>query len=83
VDDKQLIEEHALQRARLVGMLLHGTAWRERTNRGAVRRLLVGLILAALACAAIAAATFITGRLDSGGFRPGPPNAVVNGSPRS
>jgi hypothetical protein len=75
VDDKQLLEEHALQRARLVGMLLHGTAWRERPNRGTLRRLLVGVILGAIACAAIAAGTFIADQVAAGrlGARPVPP----------
>lgn len=83
MDDKQLLEEHALQRARLVGMLLHGTAWRERSSRGAVRRLLVGLILGAVACAAIAAGTFIADQLDSGrlGARFGGPQVTGGQAP--
>lgn len=67
MDDRQLLEEHALQRARLIGMFLHGTGWREKPNRGALRRLLVGLLLGALVCAAIAAAGVITDRLGQGG----------------
>jgi hypothetical protein len=82
MDDKQLLEEHALQRARLVGMLLHGTAWRERPSRGALRRLLVGVILGAVACAAIAAGGFIADQVASGrlGARPAAP--VVTPSQR-
>ena len=67
---ESLLEEHALQRARLVGMLLHGTAWRERPSRGAVRRLLIGLILAAVACAAIAAGSFVAAHLNGGRLGP-------------
>jgi hypothetical protein len=57
-------------------MPLHGTAWRERPDRGALRRLLVGVILGqVVACAAIAGGTFIAGQIDVGrlGSRPVPP----------
>jgi hypothetical protein len=63
MDDSQRLEEHSLQRRRLIGMLLHGTAWRERSDRGTSRRLLVSLVLAVVICAAIAAGSFVSSQL--------------------
>jgi hypothetical protein len=69
MDDKQRLEEHALGRRRLLGMLLHGAAWRERTDRGTARRVLVGLVLGLVACAVIAAGSFVSDQLAQGRSR--------------
>jgi hypothetical protein len=66
MDDKQRLEEHALRRRRLLGMLLHGAAWRERPDRGTARRVLVGLVLGLVACAVIAAGSFVSDQLAHG-----------------
>ena len=66
MDDRQRLEEHALARRRLLGMLLHGAAWRDRPDRGTVRRVLLGLVLAVVACAVIAAGSFVADQLAQG-----------------
>jgi hypothetical protein len=66
MDDRQQLEEHALERRRLLGMLLHGTAWRERPDRGTARRVLVGLVLGLVVCAVIAAGSFVSDQLAQG-----------------
>ena len=66
MDDRQRLEEHALGRRRLLGMLLHGTAWRDRPDRGTVRRVLLGLALGLVICAVIAAGSFVGAQLAQG-----------------
>jgi hypothetical protein len=80
VDDRQVLEEHALKRRRLVGMLLHGAAWRERSVRGTARRVLAGLVLGVLACAALAAASFVSEQLAAGGLGQGRTGLPVPGA---
>ena len=63
MDDRQRLEEHALGRRRLLGMLLHGAAWRDRPDRGTARRVLVGLVLGLVVCAVIAAGSFVADQL--------------------
>ncbi len=63
MDDRALLDEHALSRARLVGGVVQGTDWRERRDRGTFRRLLGGFVIAVLACAVIAAASFVSDQL--------------------
>jgi hypothetical protein len=63
MDDRQRLEEHALRRDRLVGMLLHGAAWRERPDRDAARRLLTGLLIGIVVCALVAAGSFVSREL--------------------
>ena len=63
MDDRQRLEEHALGRRRLLGMLLHGTAWRDRPDRGTVRRVLLGLALGLVVCAVIAAGSYVADQL--------------------
>jgi hypothetical protein len=69
MDDRQRLEEHALERRRLLGMLLHGTAWRDRPDRGTARRVLVGLVLGLVVCAVIAAGSFVSDQLAQGRSR--------------
>jgi hypothetical protein len=69
MDDKQRLEEHALERRRLLGMLLHGAAWRDRPDRGTARRVLVGLVLGLVVCAVIAAGSFVADQLAQGRSR--------------
>jgi hypothetical protein len=69
MDDKQRLEEHALERRRLLGMLLHGGAWRDRLDRGTGRRVLVGLVLGLVVCAVIAAGSFVSDQLAQGRSR--------------
>jgi hypothetical protein len=69
MDDKQRLEEHALERRRLLGMLLHGGAWRDRPDRGTGRRVLVGLVLGLIVCAVIAAGSFVSDQLAQGPSR--------------
>jgi hypothetical protein len=66
MDDKQRLEEHALGRRRLLGMLVHGAAWRDRPDRSTARRVLVGLVLGLVACAVIAAGSFVADQLAQG-----------------
>jgi hypothetical protein len=66
MDDRQRLEEHALGRRRLLGMLLHGTAWRDRPDRGTARRVLGGVVLALVVCAVIAAGSFVSDQLAQG-----------------
>ena len=66
MDDKQRLEEHALGRRRLLGMLVHGAAWRDRPERGAARRVLVGLVLGLVVCAVIAAGSYVADQLAQG-----------------
>ena len=70
MDDRQRLEEHALGRRRLLGMLLHGAAWRDRPDRGTARRLLVGVLVGLVVCALIAAGSFVSGQLAEGRSRP-------------
>jgi hypothetical protein len=70
MDDRQRLEEHALRRRRLLGMLLYGAAWRDRPDRGTARRLLLGMLLGLVVCAVIAAVSFVSGELAEGGSRP-------------
>ena len=70
MDDRQRLEEHTLRRRRLLGMLLHGAAWRDRPDRGTARRLLLGMLLGLVVCAVIAAVSFVSGELAEGGSRP-------------
>ena len=70
MDDRQRLEEHALGRRRLLGMLLHGTSWRERPDRGTARRLLAGVLLGLVICALIAAGSFVSDQLAEGRTRP-------------
>ena len=69
MDDRQRLEEHALERRRLLGMLLHGTAWRDRPDRGTDRRVLIGLVLGLVVCAVIAAGSFVSDQLAQGWSR--------------
>ena len=69
MDDKQRLEEHALGRRRLLGMLLHGATWRERPDRGTARRVLVGVVLGLVVCAVIAAGSFVSDQLAQGRSR--------------
>jgi hypothetical protein len=69
MDDRQRLEEHALGRRRLLGMLVHGAAWRDRPERGTARRVLVGLLLGLVVCAAIAAGSFVSDQLAQGRAR--------------
>ena len=69
MDDRQRLEEHALGRRRLLGMLLHGADWRERPERGTARRVLLGLVLGLVVCAAIAAGSFVSDQLAQGRSR--------------
>ena len=71
MDDKQRLEEHALGRRRLLGMLLHGAAWRDRPDRGTTRRVLVGVLLGLVVCAVIAAGSFVSDQLAQGRSRAG------------
>jgi hypothetical protein len=66
MDDRQRLEEHALERRRLLGMLLHGTAWQDRPDRGTARRVLVGLVLGLVLGAVIAAGSFVSDQLAQG-----------------
>jgi hypothetical protein len=66
MDDRQRLEEHALGRRRLLGMLLHGAAWRDRPDRGTVRPVLLGLVLGLVVCAMIAAGSFVADQLAQG-----------------
>jgi len=66
MDDRQRLEAHALARRRLLGMLLHGAAWRDRPDRGTVRRVLLGLVLGLVVCAVIAAGSFVADQLAHG-----------------
>jgi hypothetical protein len=71
MDDKQRLEEQALRAARLVGVLLHGSAWRERRGRGMGGRLVIGLVLAAVGTAGVAGVSFVMDQLskaDGAGF---------------
>lgn len=73
MDDKLRLEEQALRWRRLIGMLLHGARWRERPARPPLNRLLVGLLLGAIACALIAGGSFVADQLSrdddrGGGF---------------
>jgi hypothetical protein len=76
LDDRRRLEEHALQRARLTGMLLHGGDWRDRVAPGPGGRLLVGLIAALLVCAMVAGGVWVAGQL---GDRPGVSSAARSG----
>lgn len=69
MDDRQRLEEHALRRRRLLGMLLHGAAWRDRPDRGTARRLLLGMLLGLVVCAVIAAGSFVSDQLAQGRSR--------------
>ena len=66
MDDRQRLEEHALRRDRLVGMLVHGTDWRERRDRSTARRLLAGLLIGIVLCALLAAGTYAARQLGPG-----------------
>ena len=66
MDDRQRLEAHALARHRLLGMLLHGAAWRDRPDRGTARRVLLGLVLGLVVCAVIAAGSFVADQLAHG-----------------
>ena len=66
MDDRQRLEEHALERRRLLGMLLQGAAWRDRPDRGTARRVLVGLVLGLVVCAVLAAGSFVSDQLAQG-----------------
>jgi len=66
MDDRQRLEAHALARHRLLGMLLHGAAWRDRPDRGTVRRVLLGLVLGLVVCAVVAAGSFVADQLAQG-----------------
>jgi hypothetical protein len=66
MDDRQRLEEHVLERRRLLGMLLHGTTWRDRPDRGTARRVLLGLVLGLVVCAVIAAGSFVADQLAQG-----------------
>ena len=66
MDDRQRLEEHALGRRRLLGMLLHGADWRDRPERGTARRVLLGLVLGLVVCAVIAAGSFVSDQLAQG-----------------
>lgn len=70
MDDRQWLEEHALGRRRLLGMLLHGASWRERPDRDTARRLLAGVLLGLVICGLIAAGSFVSGQLADGPSRP-------------
>ena len=69
MDDRQRLEEHALERRRLLGMLLHGADWRDRPERGTARRVLLGLVLGLVVCAVIAAGSFVSDQLAQGRSR--------------
>jgi hypothetical protein len=69
MDDRQQLEEHALGRRRLLGMLLHGADWRDRPERGTARRVLLGLVLGLVVCAVIAAGSFVSDQLAQGRSR--------------
>lgn len=80
MDDRDLLDEHALARARLRGGLIHGARWREQPVPGTVRRLAVGLLFAVLACAGLVAASFVSGQLHAGhGLHPA--SAVAGPAP--
>jgi len=66
MDDRQRLEAHALARHRLLGMLLHGAAWRDRPDRGTARRVLLGLVLGLVVCAVVAAGSFVADQLAQG-----------------
>jgi hypothetical protein len=70
MDDRQRLEEHALGRRRLLGMLLHGAAWRDRPERGTARRVLLGLVLGLVVCAVLAAGSFVSDQLAQARSRP-------------
>jgi len=63
MDDRQRLEEHALGRRRLVGMLLHGDAWRERRDDRTAAPLLLGLVIGLVLCAMVAAGSFVAREL--------------------
>ncbi len=67
MDDRGRLEEHALQRDRLMGVFLHGTDWRERSGKGTTRRLLAGVVLGIVLCALVAAGSFVSSELGLAG----------------
>ncbi len=63
IQGRELLDDHALARTRLVGALTQDVRWRERRDRGTTRRLIGGTVLALLVCAVLAAATFVSTQL--------------------
>lgn len=63
MDDRELLEEHALAQSRLRGALVYGTRWRERPVPATARRVLIGAVLAIVAAALVAAASFVSVQL--------------------
>jgi hypothetical protein len=59
MDDRQRLEEHALGRRRLVASTVHGSGWRQRPKRGAVRPVLSGLVLALLIAVGLGMANYV------------------------
>lgn len=63
IEGRELLDDHALARTRLVGALTQDVRWRERRDRGTTRRLVGGTVIALLACTALAAGTFVSTQL--------------------
>ena len=61
--DREVLDDHALRRARLLGSLARGLGWRRRKDRSPVARLLLGAVLASVAVGVLMATSFVRSEL--------------------
>jgi hypothetical protein len=70
--DAQLLESVRVRRLRLGDAFVHGSLAARRTLNNNARRLLVGLMVAAIACAGCAGTSFVREHLHSSAAAPTP-----------
>ncbi len=71
--DATLLESVRVRRRRLSDAFLHGTLRTRRTTTDNIRRLVVGVILAAIACAVCAGVAFVKAHIhDANSLGPSP-----------
>jgi hypothetical protein len=79
--DSQLLESVSVRRGRLRGALLYGSARGRRSADVGVRRLVVGLAVAAVVCAGCVGWSFVAGKLHHSGSSAGPTAPSVPPAP--